>query len=525
MKHFLIVKLFLLLCLFAFSTPLQAAECNVREYGAKGDKTVNDRAAIQSAIDACAKEGGGTVLFPNGEYLSGSLRLRSNITLHLSEGATLFATKQQEDYEKLDPRIYGTSASSHLNVSHLIIADKVENIAITGRGTIHGQATEDFGTRWGAFDSPDAFRRGMILITESKNIAIRDVQILYSDYWTVHLKFCDTIFIDGITIFNNVRHLNSDGIDPNSCTNVHISNCRVTTGDDAIDLKTSEGKPTENVVINNCTVESTATGLKFGTASSGDFRNVHFSNITVKAPTGIGFYMKDGGTAENVTFSNITINTPRATYRQVFPIFMDIERRNKDSALSAIRDVSYRDIKINSGSSIVVQGMAERKIENLTFDNISFRVTEPDDFSARARIAGGPKTTADEREIIYTRLPTYFAVAHVNGLNLANIRVLSNAEYERKFPRSALAVHETNDVSIRNLRRATGSNVENTSAMSFHNSRNVMITDCMADNSQASFVYLSGKDTADIALLNNDLRRAAKPFQLAPEVKIKPLFR
>jgi polygalacturonase len=269
---------------------------SVRDFGAKGDKQSNDRAAIQAAVEACSKAGGGTVYFPAGDYLSGTIRLLSNVTLQLDAGATLWASTEPSDYEG----------------RRLLVADEQEHISIVGSGTIHGQGTADYGSRWGVPDRPP-FRTGVLLFQKCRHVAIRGVTILYSDSWAVHLKRCETVFIDGVTILNNIHRLNSDGIDPDSCRDVHISNCHIVAGDDCIVLKSTEPYSCENVVVTNCTLETTCTALKLGTESRGDFRDVHFSNCTIRdTPVGIGFYMKDGTTMERVTFSDISIETVAA---------------------------------------------------------------------------------------------------------------------------------------------------------------------------------------------------------------------
>jgi len=174
--------------LFLIAVPIggSISMFNIRDFGAKGDKLSNDQAAIQAAIDACNKAGGGTVYFPAGDYLSGAIRLLSHVTLQLDNGATLWASTKPEDYAG-----YGSS--------RLLVAEDAEYIGIVGDGTIHGQGTADYGSRWGVPEQPP-FRTGILRFQRCRNVAIRDVKILYSDSWAVHLKRCETVFIDGVTI-------------------------------------------------------------------------------------------------------------------------------------------------------------------------------------------------------------------------------------------------------------------------------------------------------------------------------------
>ena len=186
---------------------------NVRDFGAKGDKQTNDRGAIQAAMDDCAKAGGGTVVLPAGDYLSSTITFATGVTLRLEKGATLWAATRREDY----PQGSGSRG-------RLLFADGAERIGVTGEGTINGQATGDLGKRWGAPETAE-FRTGILLFQNCRDVTIRDVTVLYSDSWTVHLKRCEKVRIEEVTIKNNYRRLNSDGIDPNSCRDVVISRC------------------------------------------------------------------------------------------------------------------------------------------------------------------------------------------------------------------------------------------------------------------------------------------------------------
>ncbi|MBM4020593.1 MAG: glycoside hydrolase family 28 protein, partial [Planctomycetes bacterium] len=399
---------------------------NVRDYGAKGDKQAGDQKAIQAAIDACAKAGGGTVRLPPGDYLSGTLRLRSNVTLRLDKGATLWASTDPADYE-------GKRSG------HLLLADDAEHVGLGGEGTINGQATADYGARWGAPEAP-AFRTGILLFTGCRNVSIRGVTILYSDAWTLHLKRCEDVTIEGVTIRNNLKRLNSDGIDPNSCKRVRITNCDIAAGDDCIVLKATEPYPCEDVVVAGCTLETTCTALKLGTESYGDFRDVLFKDCTIRrAPIGIGFYMKDGGTMERITFTNIKMEASGVEHHTVVPIFMDIERRNADSKIGRIRDVTLQDIDITSGSGILIQGMPESPIENLTLRRIAMRADRADDCAKRSKPVGGRRTTRDDRDTRFARLPTYAALAHLKNVTVDGLTVRIAADAMKGFPRSALA--------------------------------------------------------------------------------------
>lgn len=472
---------------------------NVRDFGAKGDRQTPDHPAIQTAIDACAEVGGGTVLLPPGDYLSGTIQLRSNVTLNLSAGATLWAST--------DPTHYPGKSSGRL-----LTANDAEHIAIIGEGVINGQGTADYGARWGAPDKP-AFRTGVLLFEQCRHVVIRDVTILYSDSWTVHLKRCDNVSIDGVTIFNNIHRLNSDGIDPNSCSNVRISNCHIVAGDDCIVLKSTESYPCQNVVVTNCTLESTATALKLGTESQGDFRDVHFSNCAIRdTRTGIGFYMKDGATMERITFSDISIqNNKGYPPHDIYPIFMDIEKRHADTKIGRIRDVIFHNIQIEGGSGILIQGVPESPIENLTLDTITLRAAWADDYKNRKKAIGGSRTFRDDRDTRFARLPSYLSLAFAQHVTVDNVRVIVEDDAYTQYPRSAFYGVELTDITLRSVFRNQPDREGNCPMLSLQNCQNVLLTGNNPPKQTHTFLSVSGPNTSTIALKGNNFQTVKNP--------------
>ena len=449
---------------------------NVKEFGARGDRQSNDRTAIQAAIDACTRAGGGTVYVPAGDYLSGTIRLRSHVTLRLDAGATLWTSAAPDDYDTL----HDYEKLGRMLIGTLLVAEDAEHIAVVGEGTIHGTGMADFGPRWGVLEMPP-FRTGGIRFQGCRHVTIRGVTILYSDWFAVHLQRCETVFIDGITILNNPHRLNSDGIDPDSCRNVHISNCHIVAGDDCIVLKSTEPCPCENVVITNCTLETPCTALKIGTESHGDFRDIHVSNCTARNTSrGIGFYVKDGATVERVTFSNISIEVfEDVDYAKhtIYPIFMDIERRHADSRVGSIRDVTLCDIHIRTVAGILIQGMPESPIENLVMRNVSVRVNYAADYADRHKAVGGTRTTQDERDTKYARLPSYATLAHVKGLTLDNVRVFIAEEAFRPYERSAVCGWELEDAVLHNVHRHPIGEEGQVPIIDLHNCQRILVTD------------------------------------------------
>ncbi|MCL5744624.1 MAG: glycosyl hydrolase family 28 protein [Acidobacteria bacterium] len=423
---------------------------DVREFGAKGGRVRNEAAQFQAAIDACHGAGGGTVCIPAGDFLCGSLFLKSHVALYLDAGATVYASTKPEDFQPGAPQ--------------LITAQKAEYISILGPGVLHGGGIADLGRRPGFADEPrPKFRTRVILFEDCRQVILSDFTLLYSDSWACHLRFCEKVVVDGVTIRNNFFHTNSDGIDPESCRDVRISNCHITAGDDCICLKTDNGVPCEDIVVTNCTTESIATAIKLGTGSFGDYRNITISNCTVRNSTvGVGFFIKDGGTIDGVTVSNLTIETlrdpmqvnPERLRNMIYPIFLDIEKRRDGSAIGGMRNILFSNIVIHSDNGILIQGMRESAIENLTLSNICFRVTAPFDYSQKKKHAGGTINPNDDRLTIYARHPTYCAVANVRNLFVDNLSVQVDEKVSQAFPRSALALMNVDGAILRAVRRS-----------------------------------------------------------------------
>jgi polygalacturonase len=417
----------------------RAADFDVRQHGAKGDGKTPDTAAIQATIDAASQAGGGVVLVPAGSYPIARLQLKSNVTLRLAKDAVLLGSSRREDYAG------GTNA--------ILYASEAEHIAVEGEGAINGQATADYGARWGAPTVP-AFRTGLVRFEKCRDVSFRGISLLYSDSWTLHLRRCEHVRIDGITIRDNYKRLNSDGIDPNSCKDVKISNCRITCGDDAIVLKSTEAIPCEDVEVSDCLLESATAGLKLGTESKGDFRNIRFRNCKIiNSPVGVGFYIKDGAVAENVVCENLEMDLSLPTYHSVVPLFIDIEKRNPDSKIGTVRNITFRDIKITGGAGLLLQGMPESLLQNITLKNITFNVKDPQDYAKRSKPIGGRRTTKDDRDTRYARAATWAALANIRGLVIDGFQVNIPEDAFKRFPRSALALFNVEDGQLSNITR------------------------------------------------------------------------
>lgn len=413
---------------------------NVRETGAVGDGATLDTEALQRAVDTCAAAGGGTVFVPAGVYRCGTIRFASRVTLHLANGARLLASK--------DPQHYATTRGA------LLLAEDAESIAIEGMGVIDGDTHEDLAREVPREQRP-AFRSRLLIFNRCRRVQLRQVRFEHGDSWTVHLKQCEDVLVDGITILNNIFRINSDGIDPDSCRNVRIANCHIVAGDDCIVLKSTEAHPCENVVVTNCTLASGATAIKLGTESHGDFRNVHVANCTIdEGMSGLGIFAKDGATFERITFSNITMSDMRRGVipHRATPIVIELDRRRADAKLGRVRDVVLENILIESAYPSLIQGTPEQPLENFALRHITQRVPAWADFSARPRTVAMSQMR-ESPEPGYAHDPAYMVLAHVDGLSVQRLRThISDAAWSAG-PRAALALHHVRGAAIEGVVR------------------------------------------------------------------------
>ncbi len=403
---------------------------SVRDYGAAGDGKTLDTGAIQAAIDACAADGGGIVVVPEGVYSCATFQLYSHVHLRLELGAVIKATDDLDAYDcEKDTTRGDLSITSAEKKECLIYASGADDISITGEGKILGTGQEDWGSWWG-IRTPLEKRIGLLLFEDCTNVSICDISFLYSEFWTVHLSRCENVEIDHVKILNNYHRLNTDGIDPNSCKNVIISNCHIVAGDDCIVAKTADEKPTENMTVCNCILETPNTAIKIGTESRGDFRDLHFDNCVIAgAAVGIGIFAKDGGVVERVTFSNISIkNRGLEDVKPTLPLFVDIEKRDADSRVSKVRDIIYSNIQIESEMGALFQGLPYQKLENISLSHITFRVPADRSFAERTKAVTGRRTLRNQQDTIYIQKPAYMSFAHIDGLYLNDITVILEKE-------------------------------------------------------------------------------------------------
>jgi polygalacturonase len=457
------------LCMIAIVQAQQPAASsaglyNIRDYGAVGDGKTLDSPAINKAIEACAGAGGGTVRFSSGTYLSGSIRMKSNVHLYLDAGSVILGAPQDMNaYDPAEPfegKAYQDGGHTYFHNS-LIWGENLVNISITGPGTINGGGlTRSDGPldQISGFSQPRANRPApdpnvpvrlgnkAIALKLCRQVLMRDFTIYHGGHFAIITTGCDGLTIDNVTIDTN-----RDGIDLDCCRNTTVSNCRINSpGDDALCPKSSfalgRNVITENLTITNCQVSGFEEGtlldgtmrprrngngrIKFGTEANGGFRNVTVSNCTFRSCRGLALEEVDGGILENIVIDNITMMDVPS-----YAIYITTGKRNRGpdvTTVSRLRNVIISNViatGVSRNSGIQIMGMPEHPIENVRLDNIQLEfegggTNEDAAIVPRELDSGYP----EPRGV----MPAYGVFArHVRGLELSNIHVSFKKEDRR----------------------------------------------------------------------------------------------
>lgn len=496
-------------------------------FGAVADGTTKNTAVLQKAIDTVSNAGGGTIFFPAGRYLTGTLILKSRVTLHLDNGAVLLGSTDLSDYRSVTPAF--PSYTENYVVHALIYAEKAENIGIEGAGTIDGQGGHQVFQ-----GGPPAYkfkeRPYLIRFAECRNVRVTGVTLRDAAMWVQQYLACDNVILDGLTVISHCNN-NNDMFDIDGCHDVRISNCKGETGDDAITLKSTGPRACERVTVTNCTVSTPCSGIKLGSESSGGFRDITITNCVVRRPLwqtsgqahyteGIGIEMVDGGTLERVTMSNIVVEGARAA------IFIRLGNRARPytsdapkPGMGVLRDVTISNI-IARGTSTTgcsITGIPGQYVENVTLRDL------------RIIYEGGgklPDATRQPQELpeeypccwMFGRLPAYgLYVRHVKGLTLENVQF----DWEQPDYRPALICDDVYNLNVNGLQAAA---VKGGSDMiRLHDVDTAMIRGCVAPEAGVGFLSASG-NTKSISIIGNDLSRSERPLTLSDTVRAEEIF-
>jgi polygalacturonase len=481
---------------------------DVKAFGANGDGKTLDTPAINKAIDAAAAAGGGTVLFPAGNYLSVSIHLKSNIALYLDQGATIVAANPSNDakYDSPEPNEwdkYQDFGHSHWHNS-LIWGENLTNVSILGPGMIWGKGLVRSGsqsrtrpqndaldaaragepkTSFGYPNPRDAVESGWgnksISLKLCRNVIIRDITILHGGHFAIL-----TTGIDNLTIDNLKIDTNRDGIDVDACKNVRISNCTVNSPfDDGICPKSSfalgYARPTENVTITNCQVSGYDEGalldgtykrefrnqngafsptgrIKFGTESNGGFKNITISNCVFDYSRGLALETVDGGLLEDVTITNITMRDISNS-----PIFLRLGSRVRGpqgTPVGALRRVTLSNIIVYNaepGYGSIISGIPGHDIEDLRLSNIRIYYTGGGT-KAQAALQPPEKENDYPEPTMFGEIPAYgFFVRHVRGIDMSDVEV----SYLKDDARSPFILSDVKGVDLRHIKARHGEGI------------------------------------------------------------------
>ncbi len=454
---------------------------NVRDYGATGDGKSLDSPAINKAIEACASAGGGTVLVPPGTYLSGSIRLKSNLHLVVEAGATILGAPQELNaYDETEPYTFGGYQDGGHCYFHnsLLWGENLTNVFITGNGMINGgglvrsDGVLDRMVGFNKFDPPvtnaaPPVRLGnkAIALKLCRNVLIRDLTIFHGGHFAILVTGCDDLTVDNVTMDTD-----RDGIDIDCCRNTMVSNCRINApNDDALCPKSTfalgELRPTENLTIVNCQVSGFQEGtlldgtmkpsrghngrIKFGTESSGGFRNCTIANCTFRSCHGLALEEVDGGLMENITINNLTMMDVPG-----YAIYLTTGKRNRTPGVvapSRIRNILISNIiadNVGKMSGIQIMGMPELPVQGVRLDNIRLVSEGGGGKKDAARIPKELGAGYPEPGRLGT-LPAYGVYArHVRDLEVANLHL----SFANQDLRPALACIDADGVEIDNVK-------------------------------------------------------------------------
>jgi len=387
--------LLLAICLHAEPISETPGSRSITEYGAVADVSINSAASIQKAIDAAYEVGGGTVVVPAGKsFMCGSLTLKSHVRLHLEPGSVLRASPNITDY---------------INYEHLplfaksdfcrfwIFANKAEQVTIDGSGTLDANSDAFIIKRLESHNVARNPRAQSIVFLGCQDVTLRDVRIINTPSWAVRPAGCDRVLIENITILNDLKLVNSDGIDIDCSRSVRIANCHIQAGDDAISIKgreeiSKEYGPCEDIVITGCVLESHCCAFRLGLESFVDFRRIVFTNSTIRrSHRGIAIDCRDAAVIEDVLISNITVETMHPNpvwWHEGEPIWIcqvpsPAGRVGGGGKVARLRNIVFRDILIRSEQGVYVQGADNQfQPDDIVFENVRIHIQKKTPYPA-----------------------------------------------------------------------------------------------------------------------------------------------
>lgn len=387
------------------------------------DDDANDTVAIQAAIDQCATMGGKVILGP-GLWRTGGLILRSEMEFHLAAGAVLQLIPDIALYPALEGP--GEAAGNQRFIVGLH-APFVERLIISGPGKIDGQGPQ--------FWDKDFYKLGLprptlprpeplLELADCKNVVVRDLTMIDLPAYAIRLHRCDGARVENVTIRNDPRSPNTDGVQIRDSSNVTITGADIATGDDAIVLK-SRARAVENIVVENSILESDDAALKFGTGSAIGVRNSVFRDLTIRnSRYGIAIFQIDGGTHADNRFERISIHTG-GRHKRTFPIFVDIDRRDADRNWGKIERHVFDSISIDTSGAILIAGNPAAPIRDLVLSRLSMTMRAPmvDVTQTPGKPRGNVQIKAQAGSVDLGQENAHVVLGHIDGLNLRDIAI------------------------------------------------------------------------------------------------------
>lgn len=353
-----------------------AVHFNVHDFGAQGDGATKDTLAVQQALDRCGVLGGGVVTLPAGEYITGTIAMHSNTTLHLEEGATLKGSPDLIDYPLTQVRWEGKWIKGY---PALVTAVDAENITLTGPGKILGNTAIA-----GRVDRATGMRHPALLeFVNCRHVRVEDIYTRQNDMWSIHPVYCEDITFQNVTV-----HGGADGIDVDSCKRVVIDHCEFNTGDDCISLKSGRGmegntiaRPTEDVRISNCTFHDLHWAcIGIGSETSAGIRNVHVEHCKYLSAKTFAIYIKSrpgrGAFLENIFMNDLEVSGAQMGFLRL----NILDSGKQDDApvpgidgIPTIRNFQFRNIRVTDMPVLVeaVNIHPAKPLDGLVLENIS----------------------------------------------------------------------------------------------------------------------------------------------------------
>lgn len=460
--------------LLGLAVPTQAKDYYATDFGAKADGVTLNTRIIQRAIDYVNAQGGGTLVFTPGSFVTGTIHMKSNVTLHLQSGATLLGSTNPFDYEK----------NKGMGWQTLINAMQQENIGITGEGTVNcrgfvvannlvkyihrGLVDDKLGN-----DRPHESQRPMnILFRECKNVVVKGITLRDPASWNQTYDQCENLLVENVKA-DCKSYWNNDGVDLVDCKNVVVRGCYFDAADDVFCLKSHSGKHScENILIENCTGRSSANGVKFGTASRGGFKNITIRNLTIfdTYRSAITFATVDGAFIDSIFVDGLR------SYHTGNVIFLRQGRRSTNGNTPYMRNIVIKNVyaevpfdKPDAGynyegpvedmprniSPASIVGVPGFPIQNVLLQNIE--IVYPGRGNANFAYRG---TTAKELDAIpemeksypefsqFKELPAWaLYMRHAEGITLDNVKFTA----QQKDYRPALVTDDVKNLTLKNV--------------------------------------------------------------------------